>query len=292
MSFKKITTQPKVTASIVQAYENKHLPHALLFQGQVGSGQLETAKETAKLLFCENKEKSESCDICSNCRLVDQGTHPDFYVLRPQEDSNTIKVEEVRFLISRSAFKPFQAAAKFFVIDRAECLNDVAQNALLKTLEEPEGRTYFILITSHPDRLLITVRSRLQSFHFLPLSDAVEWDPELVATKNEVIQYSMHASFAKTPPDLAGLERVDAARIFDAAIAYVRDVLVIRAGAAEIAVEEAMLDKKNLAGTFSLRNLEDKIEAFALAKERTLQNINLKLVSAALWDDMGKSHGR
>jgi hypothetical protein len=136
------------------------------------------------------------------------------------------------------------------------------------------------------------VRSRLQSFHFLPLGDDAEWDAELVATKNEVIQYSLQASFAKTPPDLAVLERVDVARVFDAAIAYVRDVLVIRAGAADLAVEEAMLDKKNFAGMFSMQSLEDKIEAFALAKERTLQNINLKLVSAALWDDMGKSHGR
>ncbi len=290
MSFSKIITQPKVTAAIRQAYENDHLAHALLFQGPAGSGQTEVAKETAKLLFCEKKEGGESCDVCSNCRLVDQGAHPDLYVLRPEEGANVIKVEEVRFLISRSSFKPFQAIAKVFLIERAECLNDVAQNALLKTLEEPQGRTYFILTTAHSDRLLITVRSRLQTFHFAPAADTAEWAPEITVLKNEVIQFSMNDSFSKAPPDLAASDRAEAARILDAAIAYVRDVLVIRAGVPEIAVEEAMLDKKKYAQRFSPAELEDKIEALALAKDRVLHNINLKLISATLWQDLEKKY--
>ena len=135
MSFQKINNQPQVIEALKKAIEKDRLPHALLFQGPAGSGQRKAATELSKAIFCENKKGLESCETCYHCRQISQNTHPDFSLLEPEEDARDIKVEEIRQLIERASFKPFSANAKVFVIDQADRLNAIAQNAFLKTLE-------------------------------------------------------------------------------------------------------------------------------------------------------------
>src|SRR5690242_7946223 len=108
MSFKDIKNQPQVVSILEKALLKNRLPHALLFAGPSGAGQREIAVETAKILFCENKKSLEPCGICVHCRQLEKNSHPDFFVLEPEEDTRVIKIEAVRELIARANLKPFQ----------------------------------------------------------------------------------------------------------------------------------------------------------------------------------------
>lgn len=163
------------------------LPHSLLFVGEEGTGKRAFALELAKAFVCQNPQNSEACDACGACRRADKfnfpnsdkkedyekvffSEHPDIGMVVPFK--NGIPVDAVRQLETEANFRPFEARARFFLIDNAEKLNaakDNAANALLKTLEEPSPTSYIFLITSRPASLLPTIRSRCQQIRFAPV---------------------------------------------------------------------------------------------------------------------------
>ena len=98
--------------------------------------------------------------------------HPDVITLAPDPDAGTIKVDVVRELIDRIGYRPFEGRWRVIIVDDADTLLDSAQNALLKTLEEPPSTSVFVLVTAQPDALLATVRSRCPQLRFAPLSAA------------------------------------------------------------------------------------------------------------------------
>ncbi len=288
MSFKKIKDQPLVAAALKNALEKERLPHGLLFQGPVNSGQHEMAMELAKAVFCENKKGFESCDSCYHCRQIDQNTHPDFFTFGLEEDARDIKVEAIRDLIARANLKPFSASAKVFVIDPAERMNDVAQNAFLKILEEPMGRTIFVLISSSPQQLLPTIRSRVQTLHFTPVTQMEEKDPEKEKLQKGVVEYVFyHADQPLKSPDISKLKREDLSKIFDRLVNFHRDLLLLKVDAEEIiGNEEGLLEKKKLAKDFSEEEIMQRIELFGDAKEKVSENLNVKLVLSSLWESL------
>src|SRR3989338_652737 len=235
MSFNEIEGQAEVVDFLRKALEKNHLPHGLLFQGPANTGQRKVSEELAKMVFCENKKEGDSCGVCIHCRQVGKNTHPDFIVLAPGEDSAVIKVEEIRELIGKANLKPFQASGKVFVIEQADAMNYVSQNTLIKTLEEPLGRTHFILISSSPEKLLATIRSRVQILNFLPLKKMGEIKSEVKTLGNAAIEFVLNGGRSKAP-DLTKLDRETIGKIFDQAINYFRELLVFRSGAGEILV--------------------------------------------------------
>ncbi len=119
------------------------LAHAYLFVGPQGLGKSEAALSVAKLVNCERNDGT-FCDECSSCRRITSGNHPDIYRLDRGEEE-TIKIEQVRELLSRTAFRPFEARRKVFIIKNIEDLTTEAGNALLKTLEEPTASNLLLL---------------------------------------------------------------------------------------------------------------------------------------------------
>ena len=273
-------------AALKSALEKERLPHALLFQGPADSGQREAAAELAKVIFCESKKELEACDVCYHCRQVDQNTHPDFFVLELKEDARDIKVEEIREIMSRASFKPFSASAKIFVVDRAERMNDIAQNAFLKTLEEPLGRTVFVLISSAPERLLATIRSRVQVLNFLPVPKDQSLKDENAAIKREALEYTLyHAHEPLKAPDLSKLDREELSEVLDGLMEYHRDLLILKVGAGEIIPEEGNLfEKERFAKNFSEEELVERIEFFSEMKMKVHENLNIKLLLSVMWD--------
>jgi DNA polymerase-3 subunit delta' len=148
------------------------LPPSLLFDGVEGVGKRLTAIAVAQALNCPSPSGGDSCGVCSSCRKIVRGAHPDVVVVEP-EDSGAIKIETVREeVIQKSAYRPFEGRWRVFVIDEADALVANAQDALLKTLEEPPPASILILVTSRPDALLPTVRSRCHRLRFGRLSEA------------------------------------------------------------------------------------------------------------------------
>ncbi len=103
--------------------------------------------------------------LCAVCRRIARGTHPDVMTIEPG-DSGSIKIEQVRAAIDRAVFRPFEGRRRVTIIEQADALVIAAQNALLKTLEEPLPASVFVLVTSRPDTLLPTVRSRCAHLRF------------------------------------------------------------------------------------------------------------------------------
>jgi DNA polymerase-3 subunit delta' len=106
-----------------------------------------------------------ACGVCAVCTRIARGAHPDVMTIEPG-DTGSIKIEQVRAAIDRAVFRPFEGRRRVTIIEQADALVPAAQNALLKTLEEPLPASVFILVTSRPDSLLPTVRSRCAHLRF------------------------------------------------------------------------------------------------------------------------------
>lgn len=168
-----------------RALANNTLAHAYLFSGEAGIGKKMTAFALAAAVNCMNSGPEGGCGACPSCRRVAGLTHPDVYVVMPESEdarllstwtsrevakaSDEIKIDQIRQAQDRISLKPFEGRKNILIVDGAETLNAAAQNAFLKTLEEPPGDALIILVTSMSQSLLPTIRSRCQEIRFQPL---------------------------------------------------------------------------------------------------------------------------
>ncbi len=171
---------------------NRRLPNSLLFTGPDGVGKRQFALEIARTVICPDKTDDGACGVCTTCTRIGEAdipvvtdknkddfktifftNHGDVAVVVPYK--NFILVDAIRDLEREANFRPYEADARFFIIDDADKMNDQAANALLKTLEEPPPTSYIFLITSRADSLLPTIRSRCQTLRFSPVAtDEIE----------------------------------------------------------------------------------------------------------------------
>jgi DNA polymerase-3 subunit delta' len=139
------------------------LPHGLLLQGPAGVGKERFASALAAALFCTGRgERLEACGQCPECQLSRAGTHPDLHWVRPLEDKKSVGVDQVREVCEQLAMTSMRRGYRVAILAPAERMTPQAQNALLKTLEEPAPRTLLVLVTARPSALLPTLRSRCQ----------------------------------------------------------------------------------------------------------------------------------
>lgn len=144
------------------------LAHAYLFCGARGCGKKTLARLLAQALFCEAEEGKRPCGFCPACKRFLSGNHPDVRALSPK--GRSIGVDEVRELMDYLSRRPYEGRWHVAIVERADKMTPSAQNALLKTLEEPPAHAVFILATTEPQRLPATILSRCQRFDFRRLS--------------------------------------------------------------------------------------------------------------------------
>jgi DNA polymerase-3 subunit delta' len=185
LRFSDILGQDDAIDTLQRAYKADRLPHGLIFAGPAGVGKGTTATAMAALFLCEKPLKSaEPCGKCDSCRLIESNTHPDFHLLYKElirvydktgkSKGTTFSINVIRpELVAKAALKSALGQGKVFVIEQAELMEPPAQNAMLKTLEEPAGRTLIVLLTDSPGLLLPTIRSRCQMIRFAPLPPEV-----------------------------------------------------------------------------------------------------------------------
>lgn len=134
--------------------------HAYLLHGPVGIGKRALAERLMARLLCQKPQGLDACGQCKSCMLLKAGSHPDNYVLEPEEADKAIKVDQVRELVGFVVQTAQMGGRKVVLIEPAEAMNNNAANALLKSLEEPSGDTVLLLVSHQPSRLLPTVKSR------------------------------------------------------------------------------------------------------------------------------------
>lgn len=167
MTYAGILGHERQKAILKRAQSSGRLAHAYLFEGPEGIGKRLVALALARSLFCATRN---GCGECPACRKVDHQNHPDLHIV--EAEGNTIKIEQIRALQRELSFRPLEGERKICVIEAAEKMNASSGNALLKTLEEPVGHALLILLTSRPDAVLPTIRSRCQRLPFSRLPTA------------------------------------------------------------------------------------------------------------------------
>ena len=197
MSLCEITGHRALLSLVSRAIARDSLPPSLIFAGPAGVGKRRVAVAVAAALNCQAPLQSgtkvetagqsrraqgrsrradaafelDTCGRCNACRRIARGVHADVMMIEPG-DTGVIAIDRVRDAIERAAYRPFEGRRRVVIIDEADALVVEAQNALLKTLEEPPSASVFLLVSARPDVLIPTVRSRCQRLRFGRLSVA------------------------------------------------------------------------------------------------------------------------
>ena len=179
--FERIIGHQQNKAFLERFQNREERPHALLFYGPEGIGKCLLAKEFARAFLCHGTGEERPCGHCESCRLLNFATgnfaHPDYLYFDPATDeeqekkkTKIITVNQIRSLIRQASFGPTLSGHKICIINEADTMNQEAANSLLKLLEEPPDKWFFILIATSVSRLLPTILSRVIQVRFVPLT--------------------------------------------------------------------------------------------------------------------------
>ena len=166
-TFTQLVGQSHVVQALTNALRSQRLHHAYLFTGTRGVGKTTVSRILAKSLNCETGITDEPCGICSACLDIDSGRFVDYTEL---DAASNRGVDEIQQLLEQAAYKPVQGRFKVFMIDEVHMLSNTAFNAMLKTLEEPPDYLKFVLATTDPHKVPVTVLSRCLQFNLRPMA--------------------------------------------------------------------------------------------------------------------------
>jgi DNA polymerase-3 subunit gamma/tau len=226
-SFAEMSGQAHVKQTLQNALLYNKTTHAYLFSGPRGTGKTSAAKIFAKALNCEQAPVSEPCNECETCKSITNGSNTD--VIEFDAASNS-RVEEIRDIIEKVRFAPANSRYKVYIIDEVHMLSNSAFNALLKTLEEPPAHVVFILATTEPHKLPLTIISRCQRFDFKRITSVDIVDRMNVILADSGIPANEQALKVIAQAASGGMR--DALSMLDQVVSYSGD---------EMTVEDALL---------------------------------------------------
>ena len=204
-SFEAMVGQDSVLQALVYGLEHQRLHHAYLFSGTRGVGKTTIARIFAKCLNCEQGVNARPCGNCSTCRAIDAGHYADLIEI---DAASRTKVEDIREILDNVPYAPAQGRYKVYLIDEVHMLSAHSFNALLKTLEEPPDHVKFLLATTDPQKLPVTILSRCLQFNLKRLT---------IEQISQHLQYIVHQeNIPAEPSALLLIARAAAGSIRDA----------------------------------------------------------------------------
>ncbi|VEL97701.1 DNA polymerase-3 subunit gamma/tau [Alteromonas sp. 76-1] len=225
--FSELVGQEHVVSAISNALDNDRLHHAYLFTGTRGVGKTTIARIFSKSLNCEEGQGSNPCGRCNTCKEIEQGNYVDLLEI---DAASRTKVEDTRELLDNVQYKPTRGRYKVYLIDEVHMLSKHSFNALLKTLEEPPPHVKFLLATTDPQKLPITILSRCLQFNLKALSreqivgqlnhileqETLPFEPQALALLARAAQGSMRDALSLTDQAIAqGGNAVNASVVTD-----------------------------------------------------------------------------
>lgn len=194
--FQDIPGQDHIKDHMRKAIENNKVSHAYILSGEAGTGRKSLADAFALTILCE-QEGSNPCMSCHSCKQVLSGNHPDLIDVTHEKPSS-IGVDDIREQINDTIMiRPYSGNYKIYIVDEAEKMTVQAQNALLKTIEEPPSYAVIILITTNPDAFLPTILSRCVQLKIKPLRDSMIRDYLTDNLSVPEIRADVYAAFAR-----------------------------------------------------------------------------------------------
>lgn len=316
-SFADIYGHDNIKEHLQGAMQMNKISHAYIFDGGAGSGKKTMATIFAKTLQCE-RHGNEPCNVCHSCLQSDSGNQPDIIWVR-HEKPGSIGVDDIREqVIGDIQIKPYSSPYKIYIIDEAEKLTVQAQNALLKTIEEPPAYGIVILLTTNADLFLQTILSRCVRLDFRPLPDndvamyiKANYDvtdyechfatvfaqgkigraitivtfKEFAQLKEEVfhvIRYAKEMSVSEIMNEVKNIAnyKLTMEDYLDLLLMWYRDVLLFKStkDANGLVFKNEFALVQSQAQTFSYEGLEDIINSIDKVKIRLKANVNFDLV--------------
>lgn len=234
--------------SVLALISSDRMPHAIILEGEEGTGKHTLAKFIAKAFVC--RENNPPCNTCRDCHLAEVGTHPDIEWVAPEEKKKSISVNKIRTMKALSYTSAHTSDGRVFVIEKADTMNAASANSLLKVLEEPPSKLLFILLCESSGKLLETVVSRCTVFSLFPPNEDVclnyLTDKGVALDKASEILKREHGNIGKSLLALKGNKKNPAAQIAEE---YLENILSGNAYEALLSTVKMEKDRA-LAGEF------------------------------------------
>lgn len=301
---------------------------SLVFDGPARIGKRLAAVWYGAFLNCHAADAEAPCGICGSCKKVQNGTHPDLHFTRVPEKKTVVGVSEVREAIHEIHHAPFEGNFRVWVIEEGERLTDEAQNALLKTLEEPPSRAVILLVTSLAGALIPTVSSRCRLVRFQSLTgklvrEALErrdvptalagqltslcegalgaaltlaQDPNSLKERDQVVELFSRLPGSGLWQAVETAQKLEASKfggvdaMLDLGVSFYRDLLVLSAGSPELVTHKDRQDRlEELAGDMSSGAIRQAIKEFQEADLYLRRNVSPRLLLQRLCINIAKA---
>ena len=321
-SFKDVVGHKDILKYISSAVENNRVSHAYILNGERGSGKKMLANLFAMTLLCETGD-NEPCGKCHSCKQAESGNHPDI-IRVTHEKPNSISVDDIRTQVNNTVdIKPYQGPYKVYIIPQADMMTPQAQNAILKTIEEPPSYAVFLLLTENAETLLPTINSRCVMLKLRNIKDTLikkylmenleipDYKADMCTAfaqgnmgraimlansdhfneiREEAVQLLKHISEMELNEIVAAVKNISVYKLeitdyLDIIMIWYRDVLLYKATKEidKVVFKDQLQSIKEQARKSSYEGIELILESLEKAKARLKANVNFVLVMELLF---------
>ena len=321
-SFKDVVGHKDILKYISSAVENNRVSHAYILNGERGSGKKMLANLFAMTLLCETGD-NEPCGKCHSCKQAESGNHPDI-IRVTHEKPNSISVDDIRTQVNNTVdIKPYQGPYKVYIIPQADMMTPQAQNAILKTIEEPPSYAIFLLLTENAETLLPTINSRCVMLKLRNIKDTLikkylmenleipDYKADMCTAfaqgnmgraimlansdhfneiREEAVQLLKHISEMELNEIVAAVKNISVYKLeitdyLDIIMIWYRDVLLYKATKEidKVVFKDQLQSIKEQARKSSYEGIELILESLEKAKARLKANVNFDLVMELLF---------
>lgn len=321
-SFKDVVGHKDILKYISSAVENNRVSHAYILNGERGSGKKMLANLFAMTLLCETGD-NEPCGKCHSCKQAESGNHPDI-IRVTHEKPNSISVDDIRTQVNNTVdIKPYQGPYKVYIIPQADMMTPQAQNAILKTIEEPPSYAVFLLLTENAETLLPTINSRCVMLKLRNIKDTLikkylmenleipDYKADMCTAfaqgnmgraimlansdhfneiREEAVQLLKHISEMELNEIVVAVKNISVYKLeitdyLDIIMIWYRDVLLYKATKEidKVVFKDQLQSIKEQARKSSYEGIELILESLEKAKARLKANVNFDLVMELLF---------
>ena len=321
-SFKDVVGHKDILKYISSAVENNRVSHAYILNGERGSGKKMLANLFAMTLLCETGD-NEPCGKCHSCKQAESRNHPDI-IRVTHEKPNSISVDDIRTQVNNTVdIKPYQGPYKVYIIPQADMMTPQAQNAILKTIEEPPSYAVFLLLTENAETLLPTINSRCVMLKLRNIKDTLikkylmenleipDYKADMCTAfaqgnmgraimlansdhfneiREEAVQLLKHISEMELNEIVAAVKNISVYKLeitdyLDIIMIWYRDVLLYKATKEidKVVFKDQLQSIKEQARKSSYEGIELILESLEKAKARLKANVNFDLVMELLF---------
>ena len=321
-SFKDVVGHKDILKYISSAVENNRVSHAYILNGERGSGKKMLANLFAMTLLCETGD-NEPCGKCHSCKQAESGNHPDI-IRVTHEKPNSISVDDIRTQVNNTVdIKPYQGPYKVYIIPQADMMTPQAQNAILKTIEEPPSYAVFLLLTENAETLLPTINSRCVMLKLRNIKDTLikkylmenleipDYKADMCTAfaqgnmgraimlansdhfneiREEAVQLLKHINEMELNEIVAAVKNISVYKLeitdyLDIIMNWYRDVLLYKATKEidKVVFKDQLQSIKEQARKSSYEGIELILESLEKAKARLKANVNFDLVMELLF---------